>query len=250
MVVYQAVFAVLNFGFTGPPYDKPSPRRFLYYICSFSAPSGICFGIVVVSTTVLVIRLKRNLEWRNEATKTYPGGTGNTKERKAARSVIAICTIFIVCFVPNVTNLVVSNVFPQFDPRDAYWGNLSRIVFILSFVFQVVNSSVNIVVYYSMGTKYREVFKDLFFKKANWALVKTAKESNITNHWLIGAWGGGVVVIVAGGGSRGRAIVKPCHRTRTWKVHYKVKNLIVYTHKGALILFKLYVAFSAALQRN
>ena len=164
MVVYQTILSALMFAHTGPPYDKPSTTRFLYYVCSFSAPSFICFFIVLVSTILLVVRLKQNLEWRDEAT-SQSTGSGTAKELKAARSVIAICTIFIICFVPNVTTLVMSAVYPRFDLLDPYLGNLSRIIFIFSFLFQVMNSAVNIFVYYSMSTKYREVFIELFCKK-------------------------------------------------------------------------------------
>ena len=162
MVKYQATFALLMFAHTPLPYDAPSARRKLYYFCSFSAPSCICFVVVLVSTSVLVVRLKRNIEWRNEASE-----SGYTKERKAARSVIAVCTIFIICFLPNVAVLVISIAYPKFDIRDPYLGNLARVVFIFSFLFQVVNSTVNIFVYYNMSTKYREVFNALLCKKTN-----------------------------------------------------------------------------------
>ena len=154
MVVYQSVFSALMYAQTGPPYDRPSPRRFLYFVCSFSAPSFICFFIVLVSTILLVIRLKQNLEWRNEAAKQSQRGS---KELRVARSVIAVCTIFTICFVPNVST--------KFEYADPYLGNLTRIVFVFTALFQVVNSAVNIFVYYSMSTKYREVFIDLFCKK-------------------------------------------------------------------------------------
>ena len=167
MVMYQATFALLMFADTPLPYDAPSTRRKLYYFCSFSAPSCICFVVVLVSTSVLVVRLKRNMEWRNEATKQSTSESGSTKERKAARSVIAVCTIFIICFLPNVAVLVISIAYPKFDIRDPYLGNLARVVFIFSFLFQVVNSTVNIFVYYNMSTKYREVFNALLCKKTN-----------------------------------------------------------------------------------
>ena len=162
MVVYEITFIGLLFAQTGPPYDAFHPKRMLYFICSFTGPSCFCFVIVLVSTSILVSRLRQNLEWRNEAAKQSATDSGTSKEQKAARSVVVICTIFIICFIPNVIALVASLVYPKYDLRDPYLGNLSRLVFIFSMLFQGANSSVNIFVYYRMSTRYREVFVELF----------------------------------------------------------------------------------------
>ena len=162
IVAYQSVFVFLLYVYPGPPYKIPSQRRALYFNCSFSFPSFICFFLVLVSTTVLVIRLKKNLEWRNEAAKQSNQISGGSKERKAARSVVAICTIFIICFTPNIVLFVLSLGYPTFTVYDPYLGNLKNILYALSSLLQVISSSVNIIVYYRMGTKYREVFTALF----------------------------------------------------------------------------------------
>ena len=166
MVVYEITFSSLMFALTGPPYDAFHPKRMIYLICSFSVPSLFCFFIVVIATSILVIRLRQNLAWRSEAAKQPAGDSGTPKEQKAARSVTVVCTIFIICFIPNVFTLVAGLVFPDSDLRDPYYGNLSRLLFIFSMLFQGVNSSVNIIVYYRMSTRYREVFVDLFWRKS------------------------------------------------------------------------------------
>ena len=163
MVIYQTVLSSLMFADPGPPYDAYDANRALYFICSFSAPSLVCFGVVLVSTTLLVVRLRQSLEWRGEATKQFTkGSAGTTKEQKVARSVIAICTIFIICFLPNVAWFVTTLVYPRFNQNDPYVGNLFRVLYSFSFLFQVISSSINILVYYNMSTKYREVFNALF----------------------------------------------------------------------------------------
>ncbi|RUS68752.1 hypothetical protein EGW08_023487 [Elysia chlorotica] len=176
MVFYQSVFIVLLFVYPGPPYDILSKRRSLYFIFSLSVPSLICFFVVSVSTVILVVCLKQNLEWRNAATATKQSAqsgqsgqscqnSGVSKERKAARSVVAICTIFIVCFAPNVALFLMSVVYPKFTTYDPYLGNLKRILLAISGVMQVMNSSVNILVYYRMSSRYREVFNSLFCRR-------------------------------------------------------------------------------------
>ena len=165
IMVYQAVFIVLLYVYPGPPYDAVNLRRTLYFNCSFSAPSFICFFLVAVSTTLLVIRLKQNLEWRNEAGKQSYKSSGSQKERKAARCVVAICIVFIVCFTPNVALFVAHLMYPQFSSFDPYLGSLKRVLYAFSSLLQVLSSAVNIVIYYRMGTKYREVFNALFIRQ-------------------------------------------------------------------------------------
>ena len=148
MVVYEIILAGLLFAHTGPPYDLFHPKRMLYFICSFSAPSCFCFVIVVVTTSILVVRLRQNVEWRKEAAKQSTGDSAISKEQRAARSVVVICMIFIICFIPNVIALLASLVYPKYDIRDSYLGNLSRLVFIFCALIQGANSSVNILVYY------------------------------------------------------------------------------------------------------
>ena len=164
MVVYQAVFACLFFTNPGPPYDVLSSRRTAYFIFSFSAPSYVCFVIVLISTIVLVVKLKQNMEWRSRAAKQSHEGSRSVKERKAARSVVTICTIFICSFILNVGLFLTSLLYPSFNQHDPFLGSLLRVLFKISFLLQVLSSSVNTLVYYRMSTRYRDVFNDLFCK--------------------------------------------------------------------------------------
>ncbi|KAK3799583.1 hypothetical protein RRG08_053211 [Elysia crispata] len=85
MVIYQSVLIVLLYSYPGPPYDVPnSARRSRYITSSFTALSCICFFVVLISTVLLVVRLKQNLEWRKEAAKQSNKNSGSLKERKAA----------------------------------------------------------------------------------------------------------------------------------------------------------------------
>ncbi|KAK3795810.1 hypothetical protein RRG08_052243 [Elysia crispata] len=145
-----------------PRPDAADQRRSFYFISSFSAPSFICFFVVLVSTTVLVVRLKQNLEWRNEAAKQSNKNSGSPKEIKASRSLVVICTVFIICFAPSVALFVISLAFPEFTQHDPYLGTLMRALYAISSLVQVLSSSVNIVVYYRMSTKYRNMLNELF----------------------------------------------------------------------------------------
>ena len=166
MVIYQSVLIVLLYSYPGPPYDVPnSARRSRYITSSFTALSCICFFVVLISTVLLVVRLKQNLEWRKEAAKQSNKNSGSLKERKAARCVAAICTIFILCFTPNIALNFETFVSLQFGSHDLYLQNLMIVFYSISTMLQVLSSTVNIFVYYRMSTKYREVFKVIFNRK-------------------------------------------------------------------------------------
>ena len=165
MAAYQTVHIVLLYSYPGPPYDIQYDERSLLLNSSFSVLSFICFFIVLISTVLLVVRLKQNLEWRNKAAKQSNRNCGSLKETKAARCVAAICTIFIMCFTPNVALIFFGIVYPEFTPHNPYLGSLSVVIYAISSMLQVLSSAVNIFVYYTMSTKYREVFKAIFYCK-------------------------------------------------------------------------------------
>ena len=165
MVIYQAVLITLLYSYPGPPYDAPSAWRSRYITSSFTALSSICFFVVLISTVLLIVRLMQNLEWRNKAAKQSNKNSGSLKETKAARCVAAICTIFIMCFTPNVALNFTGVVYPEFTPHDPYLGTLMVALYAISTMLQVLSSAVNIFVYYRMSTKYREIFKVMFHRK-------------------------------------------------------------------------------------
>ena len=154
MATYQSILIILLLSYPSPPYDVPNARRLRYITSSFSAPSFICFFVVLISTTLLVVRLKQNLEWRNKAAKQSNKNSGSLKETKAARCVAAICTIFIMCFTPNVALIFAGIVYSELTPHNLYFGTLIVALYAISSMFQVLSSVVNIFVYYTMSTKY------------------------------------------------------------------------------------------------
>ena len=165
MAIYQSVHIILLLSNPGPPYDVSNARRLHYMTSSFSAPTFICFFVVLISTTFLVVRLKQNLKWRNKVTKQSNKISGSLKETKAAQCVAAICTIFIICFTPNVALIFIGTVYPELTPHNLHFGTLIVALYAISTMFQVLSSFVNIFVYYTMSTKYRDNFKAMFYGK-------------------------------------------------------------------------------------
>ena len=180
MAAYELTFVCLMFVYTGPPYT-PSPSstdRKPYLMYSFSIPSSIFFVIILISTLFLVTRLRsyRKQAWLKEAlgprrdnpnpnSSSSNSSKNDKKEQKAARFVIAICTMYLVCFTPNVAIFVTSSlIFPNLQIYDPYLGWFMQILLTLSLLFQTVSSSVNVFIYYAISSKYRVEFKHLFCK--------------------------------------------------------------------------------------
>ena len=163
MAVYQFCFLVINFLRTGPPYDSLSPERVLYVLCMSTIPTAVCFPIITISTSFLTIRLKQTIKWRQ--TSMDRSRSDSHKERKAARSVIFICSMFIICFLPNVLILFASAVHGNLSLFDPYLRWLLNILYVFSFLFQTLNSSLNIFVYYYMSSRFSVVFRDVFMSK-------------------------------------------------------------------------------------
>ena len=174
VVAYELTFVTLMFVWTGPPYlpSRTSTwNRKPYIMFSYSIPSCVCFLVISISTTFLVTRLRSHQDkasWLNASQDTSYATSGAAKkkaqkEQKVARFVILICVIYLVCFAPN-TKMYLVNVLllSNFTTSDPYLGWLAHILYMFSSVFQIVSSSVNIFVYYSMGTKYRTVFRSIF----------------------------------------------------------------------------------------
>ena len=159
IATYQLCFLLLVFIRTGPPYDVIPPERLVYFLCSFQFPSFISFGIVLISSSFLIIRLRQSVKWRNS---TGSNTRDSIKEEKVVRSVIFVCTLFIICLLPNFLIGIVTLVYPQFSHESPYLGALAHVAYAISFLSQAINSSVNIFVYYSMSTRFREVFKGVF----------------------------------------------------------------------------------------
>ena len=161
MAVYESVFVVLMILLVRPPYHRPQPIRVVLLIYSVSIPVTVCFVLLVFSTVFMVTRLRQSLTWRN-STSTQQAKTSGVKERRVVVSVVWICTVFIICYTPFVLSFVTALVYPKYTLWDPYLGWFTHSVYTFNYMFQTVSSSSNIIVYYRVSTRYREVFRGLF----------------------------------------------------------------------------------------
>ncbi|GFO08060.1 peptide receptor gpcr [Plakobranchus ocellatus] len=161
MAVYEIVFVGLLIARTGPPYSSISMLKALYLLCSYSAISLVCFAVISISTIFLVIGLRQSLTWR-KTTSTASGQMASNKEAKATRCVIFICLLFIICFFPNLFTIIFATMYPTFNVWDPYFNRLAYIICVGSFLCQAISISANTLVYNTMSSKYRQIFRSLF----------------------------------------------------------------------------------------
>ncbi|KAH9488041.1 hypothetical protein Btru_065493 [Bulinus truncatus] len=129
----------------------------LYAILMFAS-----FLAVILLTTLLVVKLNEKSQWRQKSTFDNNKSDSLSKRDKAAiKTVILIASVLIVNFTPTVIFYTCVFVVPEFSIV-----GLQRNMFLVSaafcFIFDTLNSSVTIIFYYTMTSKYRQCFKDLF----------------------------------------------------------------------------------------
>lgn len=121
------------------------------------------FLAVVLFTTLLIIKLKRTSEWRREVTSGSDDHV-NSRDKKTMTMIATIACILIVCYTPGTIISMTTFVLPDF-----YLGkrfvNICAAMWSFGFLFQAINSSVNIFLYYRMSSVYRSYFGELFYSQ-------------------------------------------------------------------------------------
>ncbi|GFO06047.1 chemosensory receptor a [Plakobranchus ocellatus] len=98
---------------------------------------------------------------QNQTTK--PGTGTVSKETKVIKLVVIISTIFIVSYFPSTAVFLVATAMPGFSATGKY-HNLFFVACSLTYNMEAINSSVNILIYLNMSSKYRATFDAMFCK--------------------------------------------------------------------------------------
>lgn len=125
----------------------------------------LSFLTAVVCTAVLVIKLNQNSAWRSSNISVKESSLKETgrqrKNQRVAKMVVFLSVMFISSFIPAVIIFIAATVEPQLN----YFGRYKHI-FVLaistSFISEVINSSSNYFIYYTMSSKYRNTLHGLF----------------------------------------------------------------------------------------
>ena len=115
---------------------------------------------VTVATVVTAVRLKQVAQWRQESSSAL-----SAREIALTRMLIYLSVQFIVLSLPNVLLRVTSVIVPNLR----FTGRFNNLFFLLTGVVEIstaLNSSLNFLVYFLAGSKYRETVRGLCGKAA------------------------------------------------------------------------------------
>uniref|UniRef100_A0A2C9KV02 G-protein coupled receptors family 1 profile domain-containing protein n=1 Tax=Biomphalaria glabrata TaxID=6526 RepID=A0A2C9KV02_BIOGL len=124
--------------------------------------SIIAFVVVVMNTAILVVSLRRKSKWRkNVVSNKSQQDVLSSRENKTMALVIMVATVLIICYTPGV----VCAFLEIFDPDFSFYAkqeNVYHVTWSFCFLFNSINASINVLVYYRMSSKYRSTLLETF----------------------------------------------------------------------------------------
>ncbi|KAI8784851.1 FMRFamide receptor [Biomphalaria glabrata] len=142
--------------FTPDRYKVDGLSFLLYAILMF-----VSFVAVIIFTTVLVVKLNQKSQWRQKSTfDSAQSETISRRDRSTMKTVILIASVLIINFSPTVAFFTGVFIVPEFSITGRQ-RNLFLVSAAFCFIFDTLNSSVTIISYYTMSSKYRQTFHEL-----------------------------------------------------------------------------------------
>ena len=139
--------------------------------------NSIPFAIILVCAAVLAVNLKRSAAWRLGMTgKAYieTGKSSQTddkaqrkyaKDIRVAKTVLTIGLTFIILGTLSTLRYLIVFFWSDFHASGAH-AKLFKVIARLMFLLSLANSSVNFIIYYKMGTKFRITINNMLFGKS------------------------------------------------------------------------------------
>ena len=136
-------------------------------LASSSIPTLVCFIVVLVGTVFLITRFKHSRRLRDSMTTTAHAHADRMekitdKDAKLVRCVIVICCFYIFGVSPQVGLFIATTAEPSFNSFDPYLGNVVQALVSFGMLFQAISCSVNILVYFSLSSKFKQTLKQMF----------------------------------------------------------------------------------------
>ena len=145
-------------------FDRFNSKLFLTSVfVSNSLPTSVLFIGVLVGTIFLINSFKQSRQLRDSITGSEKSSLSN-KDTRLIRLVISICIVYIVSAARLVLLYITSVVYPDFNDADPYLQNMFYASHFIADLFQAFSSSINIIVYFRMGSKYKDTFKQMFLR--------------------------------------------------------------------------------------
>ncbi|KAL8582859.1 hypothetical protein ACOMHN_042691 [Nucella lapillus] len=163
-VKYQTVQVIDPFTNTSTFISRLSPfylryRTILEIICLYlllATLPFISFIVVIVCTTVIIVRLKITAAWRRETVSNMT--SVEKQEVTVTRMLVAVCCVYVTCMTPTVTRTFAVFVVPDFL-TSGYMCNIFRISIALSHLLEVLNTCSNFFIYMKQSSRYQSTLR-------------------------------------------------------------------------------------------
>ncbi|KAK0051135.1 thyrotropin-releasing hormone receptor [Biomphalaria pfeifferi] len=124
--------------------------------------STISIVFVIMNTAILVVSLSWKSKWRHSAMSNQIQQKAlSSRDKKIVMLVIMVATVLIVCYSPAVTCTFLEIFLPSFGFY-AKQKNVYHVAWSFCFLFNSINASINVIVYYKMSSNYRTTLQEMF----------------------------------------------------------------------------------------
>ncbi|XP_076465405.1 uncharacterized protein LOC143297116 [Babylonia areolata] len=118
----------------------------------------LCVTVIVVTTAVTSVKLRAMVAWREQTS----SQTQSWREVALTRMLIAASVLYIICALPT-TVIGLSTLFVPGISLDGRYYNVGLVLVNLFELTSYVNASFNFFIYVSLGSKYRNTLRVIFW---------------------------------------------------------------------------------------
>ena len=120
----------------------------------------VCYTTVIcVTTAMTLIKLREVATWRKQ---TSSASAVSSREVALTRMLIGISVLYMVCSMPTLAFGTVLLAVPDMSTKGRYYNAFNLIASVFE-LCSYVNASFNFFVYCSLGSKYKETLREIFF---------------------------------------------------------------------------------------
>lgn len=145
---------------TDPTSDHKFIENIIFAITHVSIPC-LTFLVVIVTTAVLVVQIRRKARWRRGFTAQKQSDAMFTRDRMLSKMVIVMSSVFVACYGPVCIIFLAMIIEGEFSIYGDH-QNIFGVVFSIAYIMESINVSTTFVIYYKMSSRYRTIVRNMF----------------------------------------------------------------------------------------